>query len=75
MSGIPITPEQQVSFERYVGGMKDYLKDRDVLYVNYNELVTDDPRVESQGLQDFVPELDLVRALSAINKSQYRNRK
>lgn len=74
MSGSVVTAEQQSALGRHVEGMKDYLRKGDVLYLSYNQLVTD-PRKEIKRLKNFIPELDLIKALQIIDKSQYRNRK
>ena len=74
MSGKPVTPRQQLLLRKHVEGTKNYLKGRDVIYVNYNNLVIN-PREETEQLQTFLPELDLDAALKVIDSTQYRNRK
>jgi len=74
MSGIPVTPDERAALGRHVESMKDYLKGKDVIYVNYNNLVTT-PGLECNKISDFVPELEMIKALGAIDKAQYRNRK
>lgn len=89
MSGTPVTAEQRAALEKHVEGTKQYLNGRDefqiprcsssrpsslsTIYINYNQLVTD-PRPEIEKLGFFIPELDMVKALSVIDKSLYRNR-
>jgi len=89
MSGQPVTGAQRAALERHVEATKQYLHDRDemhvsgcsssapsslaTIYINYNQLVTE-PGPEIEKLGFFIPELDMTRALGAIDKRLYRNR-
>jgi len=77
MSGRPVSGREIRALEKHVEGMKSYLTQKSeqlsVLYINYNQLVTD-PTPEIEKLSHFLPQLDMTTALSAIDKKLYRNR-
>jgi len=73
MLGTPMGDSVTAAFDNHVSRMKKYLKDKDVLFVSYSDLVNKNPK-QLRAIREYVPRINLSEAVGAIDKKLYRNK-